>query len=140
MKYEKPEMIEVGMSEGVYAASGGGYCDCFYVGEINEHPAPGSNYYSMEFNVHLNEGHSHVVETEWANMVIEITFNKDVSAAMKVRPDNCTVSGSKITFHIGSISPAYDNKYAGQYSYHFISISGEGAGDLLQSSIVVRHV
>ena len=151
MNYEKPQVLETGMSEGIYTASGA--CDCFYIEIISENPtaALAAKYwavteqtrpmnpsafggYWLEFNIHRNTGHTHVVDEDWANMYAQLVFNNDLSG-LTVRGGAVNVSGSVITIELASIVPAD----AGDYSIHGIQIVGEGSANLECISIEAKH-
>lgn len=132
MNYEKPQILEAGMSEGVYTASGA--CDCFYIEVVSENPTAAFGGYWLEFNIHRNADHTHVVSEDWANMYAEIRFNKDLSG-FTVRGGATSVSGSVLTIELASIVPAD----AGDYSMHGIQIVGKGSDGLKYESIEAKH-
>lgn len=132
MEYVKPQILEAGMSEGVYAASGA--CDCFYIEKVNEDPSAAFGGYWLEFNIHRNAGHTHVVPEDWANMYAKLTFNNDISG-LTVRGGATSVSGNVLTIELASIVPAD----AGDYSIHGVQIVGEGSKDLVCVSIEAKH-
>lgn len=132
MNYEKPQILEAGMSEGVYTASGD--CDCFYIEVVSENPKAAFGGYWLEFNIHRNADHTHVVSEDWANLYAEIRFNKDLSG-FTVRGGATSVSGSVLTIELASIVPAN----AGDYSIHGIQIVGQGCESLKYESIEAKH-
>ncbi len=132
MNYEKPQVLETGMSEGIYTASGA--CDCFYIEIISENPTAAFGGYWLEFNIHRNAGHTHVVDEDWANMYAQLVFNNDLSG-LTVRGGAVNVSGNVITIELASIVPAD----AGDYSIHGIQIVGEGSANLECISIEAKH-
>lgn len=134
MLYTKPQILEAGMSEGVYTASGNNLCDCFYIEMVTENPTAAFGGYWLEFNIHRNAEHTHVVPEDWANLYAKITFNKDISG-FTVRGGNTSVSGSVLTLEMASIVPAD----AGDWSYHGIQIVGTGSAELKCESIEVKH-
>lgn len=128
MKYEKPQVIEAGMAEGVYMASGD--CDCFTVEVVKEST---NGIYWLEYNIHRNAAHTHSVEEDWANIYVEITFNMDIPATVTLQSPG-TVSGNKVIITKETVSPA-----EGDLSYEGLRMTGEGAVDLRYVSIDVRH-
>lgn len=132
MNYEKPQILEAGMSEGVYTASGD--CDCFYIEVVSENPTAAFGGYWLEFNIHRNASHTHVVDVDWANMYAEIKFNNDLTG-LTVRGGNTSVSGNVLTIELASIVPAD----AGDYSIHGIQIVGSGCANLKYESIEAKH-
>ncbi len=132
MKYEKPQILEAGMSEGVYTASGA--CDCFYIEVVNENPTAAFGGYWLEFNIWRNADHTHVVDEDWANMYAKLVFNNDLSG-FTVRGGAVSVSGNVLTIELASIVPAD----AGDYSIHGIQIVGAGSENLQCESIEAKH-
>jgi hypothetical protein len=49
MLYKKPQIIDVGITEGVYTASGNGNCDCFTYQITNQNRSTG--FYSTTFKI-----------------------------------------------------------------------------------------
>lgn len=132
MNYEKPQILEAGMSEGVYTASGA--CDCFYIEVVSENPTAAFGGYWLEFNIHRNASHTHVVDVDWANMYAQIIFNNDLTG-LTVRGGATSVSGNVLTIELASIVPAD----AGDWSYHGIQIVGAGSANLKYQSIEAKH-
>lgn len=132
MGYEKPQILEAGMSEGVYAASGA--CDCFYIEVVSENPTAAFGGYWLEFNICRNAGHAHVVDEDWANMYAQLTFNKSLSG-FTVRGGATRVSGNVLTIELSSIVPAD----AGDFSIHGIQMVGAGSENLKCESIIAKH-
>lgn len=132
MTYTKPQILDAGMSEGVYTASGN--CDCFYIEVVSENPTAAFGGYWLEFNIHRNAEHTHVVDEDWANMYAELKFNNDLTG-LTVRGGATSVSGNVLTIELASIVPAD----AGDYSIHGIQIVGAGSANLKCESIEAKH-
>ncbi len=133
MSFEKPLVIDVGMSEGVYAASGA--CDCFSIENIHENADAAMGYF-LEWNIVHNQTHSHTVETDWANLYAEITFTTTIPATVTVRnPANAVISGNKVILNLETVVPAD----AGDFSYNAIILAGEGSSSLRYQSIESKH-
>lgn len=132
MIYEKPQILEAGMSEGIYTASGA--CDCFYIEIVEENSTAAYGGYWLEFNICRNADHTHVVDEDWANMYAKLVFNKDLSG-FTVRGGATSVSGNVLTIELGSIVPAD----AGDFSIHGVQIVGAGSENLQCESIEAQH-
>lgn len=132
MKYEKPQVIDAGMAEGVYMASGD--CDCFTVEAVKENPTAAYGGYWLEYEIHRNADHTHSVPEDWANLCVEITFNMDIPATVTLKSPG-TVSGNKVIVMKETVVPAN----AGDWSYESVQLAGEGSENLRYVSIVVTH-
>lgn len=134
MIYEKPQLIDAGMGEGVYMASGA--CDCFEIQSINENPNAGPGRYWLNFEIQHLASHSHTVEQDWAGLCVEAVFNMDIQAAWTVAPgDVATVSGNTILLRLETVWPADGDK-----SYNFIQVNGEGVEGLHCESLTAVHM
>lgn len=133
MSYMKPQILDMGMSEGVYAASGS-VCDCFAIQNITENPNAGGRYW-LYFEIVQDESRTHTVEADWTNLYVEITFASDLPATVRLDNDiNGTISGNKVIVEKAEVYPSNTG-----CSFEGIWISGEGATDLKYTSIVTKH-
>jgi len=134
MVYEKPQLIDAGMGEGVYTASG--VCDCFEIQSINENPSAGAGRYWLNFEIQHLASHSHTVEEDWAGLCVEAVFNMNISSSWTVAPaEVATVSGNKVLLKLETVLPADGDK-----SYNFIQINGEGVEALRCESLTAVHM
>ncbi|MCM1215775.1 MAG: hypothetical protein NC331_03015 [Lachnospiraceae bacterium] len=135
MGYEKPQILDMGMSEGVYAASGSvAACDCFEIQNIRETPNSGGRYW-LYFEIVQDASRTHIAEENWNNIYVEITFAADLPATVKLDNGiNGTISGNKVIVEKASVIPSDSG-----CSYEGVWISGEGATDLRYTSIVTKH-
>ncbi len=131
MSYEKPQIIDIGMSEGVYAASGD--CDCFTTQNVSESINGGR--YWLYFEIIHDSARTHIADEDWNNLYVEITFDSTLPATVKLdNAINGTISGNKVIIEKNYIIPSDSG-----CSYEGVWISGEGATDLHYSSIVIKH-
>ncbi len=131
MNYEKPQIVDAGMSEGVYLASGD--CDCFTF--QNEKESISGDRYWLYFEIIHNEARTHIEEEDWNNLYVEITFSSTIPSTVKLDNNiNGTISGNKIIVEKNSIIPS-----ATGCSYEGIWLSGEGATSLKYTSLVIKH-
>jgi hypothetical protein len=133
MIYEKPQLIDSGMSEGVYTASGG--CDCFTYIITGENRSAG--FYSGTFKIIPSDSRTHMTDGYWdSSMKAEVTFNQAIPANCTIQGGNEEVNGNKVTIYINHIIPAYDENC----SWHNISVNGAGAENLSIESIEIKHI
>ncbi len=133
MSYERPQILDVGMSEGVYAASGSD-CDCFAIQNISENPNSGGRYW-LYFEIVQDGSRTHTVEADWTNLYVEITFSADLPATVKLDNNiNGIISGNKVIVEKAEVYPSNTG-----CSYEGVWISGEGATDLRYVSITTKH-
>ncbi len=131
MIYEKPQLIDVGMSEGIYTASGD--CDCFTIQNISE-STPNGRYW-LYFEIVHDPARTHIAAEDWNNLYVEVTFSSTLPTTVKLDNNiNGTISGNKVTVEKASIIPSNSG-----CSYEGIWISGEGATSLHYTSIVTKH-
>lgn len=131
MKYERPQVIDAGMAEGVYMASGD--CDCFTIQAISENTAT-SGIYWLYYEIYRNADHEHSVDEDWANLHVEIVFNMDIPATVTLVAGEGTISGNTLIIPKETIIPSADD-----CSYEGIRMTGEGAEQLRYVSIRAVH-
>ena len=132
MSYMKPQILDMGTTEGVYTASGD--CDCFAIQNISETPNSGGRYW-LYFEIVHDESRTHIEEADWNNLYVEITFTTDLPATVKLDNNiNGTISGNKVIVEKASVIPSNTG-----CSYEGIWISGEGATELKYQSIITKH-
>jgi hypothetical protein len=136
MMYEKPQLMDAGLAESVYTASGSSTaCDCFTYDSLKERSAPG--FYSGMFNIVPVDGRSHMETGYWDNsMKIEVVFNQVIPANLTLITTDAQISGNKVIIPVKNVVPAYD----GDYSMYLVRFDGDGAENLKILSIRATHI